>query len=214
MFRMLIDERGPWSAFPFPNNNETHWKLDKTEDNWRRRPKLKRNYKFDVKLCHPQKNKSSNQPNQQIEESSSSKGSNFPEQMKYFLLKGVRGITEEKLVDQSDESVDINSVDDSSLISSSSENKVSDYVNYGNDNADIVRDRKDIQSVSAETESDEVLKCCFVMSTFKNGYTYRSSVSFPGSLVNILCSDLTKKKTCREFINHAKSFTFYWPLFS
>ncbi|KAG0476323.1 hypothetical protein HPP92_013164 [Vanilla planifolia] len=34
MFRTLIDERGPWSANPFPNNNVTHWKLDKTEDNW------------------------------------------------------------------------------------------------------------------------------------------------------------------------------------
>lgn len=156
MFRSLVDERGPWSAFPFPNNNETHWKLDKTEDNWRRRRKLKRNYKFDVKLCYPQTNKSSNLPNQQIEESNSSKGSNFPEQMKFFLLKGVRGITEEKPVDQSDESVDFNSVDDASFISSS-ENQVSDYANYGNDNTDIVHDRKDIQSVSAETEPEEVL---------------------------------------------------------
>lgn len=173
MFRTLIDERGPWSAFSFPNNNETHWKLDKTEDNWRRRPKLKRNYKFDVKLCYPQTNKSSNQPNQQIEESNSSKWGHFPEQMKHFLLKGVRGITEEKPVDQSDESVDFNSVDDSSLISSS-ENQVSDYVNYGNDNTDIVHDRKDIQSVSAETESNEVLKCLSAFSTLKNGYTHRS----------------------------------------
>lgn len=162
MFRTLIDERGPWSAFPFPNKNETHWKLDKTEDNWRRRPKLKRNYKFDEKLCYPQTNKSSNQPNQQIEESNSSTGSNFPEQMKHFLLKGVRGITEEKPVDQSDESVDFNSVDDPSLISSS-ENQISDYVKDGNDNTDIVHNRKDIQSVSAETESDEVFNCLSVL---------------------------------------------------
>lgn len=173
MFRMLIDERGPWSAFPFPNNNETHWKLDKTEDNWRRRPKQKRNYKFDVKLCYPQTNRSSNQPNQQIGESNSSKGCYFPEQMKHFLLKGVRGIIEEKPVDQSDESVDFNLVEDPGL-NSSSENQVSDYAKDSNDNTNIVHDRKDLQSVSAETESDEVLKCLSVLSTYKNGYSYRS----------------------------------------
>lgn len=39
MFRTLIDERGPWSANLFPNGVVKHWKLDKTEDAWRRRPK-------------------------------------------------------------------------------------------------------------------------------------------------------------------------------
>ncbi|KAL0289478.1 UNVERIFIED_CONTAM: BEACH domain-containing protein B [Sesamum calycinum] len=51
--RLLIDERGPWSAKPFPNSLVTHWKLDKTEDGWRRRQKLRRNYHFNDKLCHP-----------------------------------------------------------------------------------------------------------------------------------------------------------------
>ncbi|KAH0452153.1 hypothetical protein IEQ34_019452 [Dendrobium chrysotoxum] len=155
MFRTLIDERGPWSACPFPNNNVTHWKLDKTEDNWRRRPKLKRNYKFDEKLCYPPKNKSSDQANQQIGECNSSKGGNFPEQMKRFLLKGVRGITEERPVDLTDEPVDLNSVKDPDL-NSSSENEVSDYIKDGKDDTDIMHDKKDLQSVSAETESDEV----------------------------------------------------------
>lgn len=161
MFRMLTDERGPWSSYPFPNNNATHWKLDKTEDNLRRRPKLKRNYNFDENLCYPPSNKSLNQTKQQIGECCSSKGSNFPEQMKHFLLKGVRGITEERAVDLPDDSVDLNSVKDPGLISSSV-NQVSDYLRNGNDNSDIEHDRKDLQSVSAEMESDEVLSYVFL----------------------------------------------------
>ncbi|MED6216742.1 hypothetical protein PIB30_010777 [Stylosanthes scabra] len=40
MFRSLIDERGPWSTNPFPNRAVKHWKLDKTEDTWRRIRKI------------------------------------------------------------------------------------------------------------------------------------------------------------------------------
>lgn len=211
MFRTLIDERGPWSAYPFPNNNVTHWKLDKTEDNWRRRPKLKRNYKFDEKLCYPPTNKSSDQANQQIGESNSSKRGNFPEQMKRFLLKGVRGITEESPVDLTDEPVDLNSVKDPDH-NRSSENQVSDYIKDGKDDTDIMHDKKDLQSVSAETESDEVLICLTMWSTYK--MVVLTAHFFPGSLVKFLCSYFTKMKTCRAFIRHAKISTFYWSVFS
>ncbi|KAI3896170.1 hypothetical protein MKX03_000290, partial [Papaver bracteatum] len=94
MFRTLIDERGPWSANPFPNSIITHWKLDKTEDTWRRRPKLRRNYCFEEKLCNPP----SLTPSSEASQTSNQKtgfASHIPDQMKHILLKGVRRITDE-----------------------------------------------------------------------------------------------------------------------
>ncbi|KAK8941578.1 hypothetical protein KSP40_PGU012221 [Platanthera guangdongensis] len=155
MFRTLVDERGPWSSNPFPNDNVTHWKLDKTEDNWRRRLKQKRNYKFDNKLCYPPTNKSSHQPNEEHGEYSNSVGSNFPEQMKHFLLKGVRGITEERSVDLSDESMDL-SAEKYPGLNSSSENQVSDHREVGTDNINNVHEWKDLPFISLETESDKI----------------------------------------------------------
>ncbi|KAJ4757798.1 BEACH domain-containing protein B [Rhynchospora pubera] len=93
IYRALTDERGPWSTRPFPNKMATHWKLDRTEDRWRRRQKLKRNYNFDERLCHPPAIKSSDEASNNLSESSM--GPNLPEKMKRFLLKGVKGITEE-----------------------------------------------------------------------------------------------------------------------
>ena len=93
MFCSLIDERGPWSANPFPYNTVTHWKLDKTEDAWRRRPKLRRNYHFDEKLLHPPSTVSSNEAILPANESKSVLGGHIPEQMKRFLLKVIRKIT-------------------------------------------------------------------------------------------------------------------------
>uniref|UniRef100_K3YP63 BEACH domain-containing protein B n=1 Tax=Setaria italica TaxID=4555 RepID=K3YP63_SETIT len=91
ILRALSDERGPWSAAPFPNNIVTYWKLDKTEDKWRRRLKLKRNYKFDERLCHPSSTKSSNENTAPTVDPSGS--TKIPEKLKHLLLKGVRGIT-------------------------------------------------------------------------------------------------------------------------
>ncbi|KAM0841857.1 hypothetical protein ACQ4PT_058739 [Festuca glaucescens] len=92
IFRALIDERGPWSANPFPNDVVTHWKLDKTEDKWRRRFKLKRNYMFDERLCQPSSSRNENTEPYDDQPSFSTK---VPEKMKRFLLKGVRGITDD-----------------------------------------------------------------------------------------------------------------------
>ncbi|KAF3447262.1 hypothetical protein FNV43_RR12442 [Rhamnella rubrinervis] len=95
LFRALIDERGPWSANPFPNGAIRHWKLDKTEDAWRRRLKLRQNYHFDEKLCHPPSSALSIEIAQSVTESKSGFVGHIPEQMKQFLLKGVRRITED-----------------------------------------------------------------------------------------------------------------------
>jgi hypothetical protein len=91
ILRALSDERGAWSAAPFPNNIVTYWKLDKTEDKWRRRLKLKRNYKFDERLCQPSSTKSSNENTAPTVDPSGS--TKIPEKLKHLLLKGVRGIT-------------------------------------------------------------------------------------------------------------------------
>ncbi|KAL3830393.1 hypothetical protein ACJIZ3_019195 [Penstemon smallii] len=94
-FRLLIDERGPWSANPFPNSTITHWKLDKTEDVWRRRQKLRRNYHFNDKLCHPSSIISIDGAFHSTSDSKFSYGSLTSEKMKQFSLKGIRGITDE-----------------------------------------------------------------------------------------------------------------------
>uniref|UniRef100_A0A162A6C6 BEACH domain-containing protein n=1 Tax=Daucus carota subsp. sativus TaxID=79200 RepID=A0A162A6C6_DAUCS len=93
--RTLIDERGPWSAMPFPNSSILHWKLDKTEDAWRRRQKLRQNYYFDKKLCYPHSSIPSTEGTDRVDESKFGIGSHIPEKMKQFLLKGIRQITEE-----------------------------------------------------------------------------------------------------------------------
>ncbi|MBA0567717.1 hypothetical protein Golob_005260 [Gossypium lobatum] len=95
MFRTLIDERGPWSANPFPNGAVIHWKLDKTEDTRRRRPKLRRNYHFDEKLCHPSSTSPCDEVTLPSSESKPSFVGHIPEQMKKFLLKGVHRITDD-----------------------------------------------------------------------------------------------------------------------
>lgn len=155
MFRTLTDERGPWSANPFPNGIITHWKLDKTEDIWRRRPKLKRNYHFDENLCHPRP-ASSSESIHLINEGQTDLGSNFPERMKRFLLKGIRGITEEG----SSEPCEADSEQGgqkTSVHDDSSDNQCSEFVIETSDQKGIIQDGKDPSSRTADTEASEVL---------------------------------------------------------
>lgn len=153
IFRALVDERGPWSANPFPNNSETHWKLDKIEDSWRRRLKLKRNYKFDERLCRPSTNKSSNETSQASECHMGTEG-NVPEQMKCFLLKGVRGITEEGSL-ENDEDAGDSTPQTESILSYSSESQ-NQNLKDSSDHLEIVHDRNDILSSNIEVETNEV----------------------------------------------------------
>ncbi|XP_057837661.2 BEACH domain-containing protein B isoform X1 [Cryptomeria japonica] len=101
MCRELTDERGPWSATPFPNNKLTRWKLDKTEDPCRRRMKLKRNYVFDEQLCHPPSTlvHDDSETGQNVDNSNPGMGINVLGEVKSFLLKGLRGISEEETFD-------------------------------------------------------------------------------------------------------------------
>lgn len=148
--RTLIDERGPWSANPFPNTTVTNWKLDKTEDTWRRRQKLRRNYHFDEKLCHPPSTIPSTEAPLPVNESKTGFGVHIPEQMKRFLLKGIRRITDEG----SSEPIE-NDPESSGHKASVSEDL--EVVKDISDQKDTIQDRKDTSSMSTESESSEVL---------------------------------------------------------
>lgn len=152
VFRSLIDERGPWSANPFPNCAVRHWKLDKTEDAWRRRPKLRQNYHFDEKLCYP--SSSALEKEATVLSCENKSGIPIPEQMKRFLLKGIRRITEEVNPE----------ADESDNESSSSKGMTSEEVPDGQssellkdgEQKDAIQERKDSSSPAFETDSGQV----------------------------------------------------------
>ena len=154
MFRTLIDERGPWSANPFPNAAVTHWKLDKTEDSWRRRPKLKCNYHFDEKLCQPPLSAISNQDNVPVTDSKSSFVGHIPEQMKRFLLKGVRRITEEG---NSETGEDDPSSQNSSILVDNPDRQFAELVKGNSDQKETVPGKGDSSFSSAEADVTEVV---------------------------------------------------------
>ena len=153
MFRSLIDERGPWSTNPFPNCAVTHWKLDKTEDTWRRRPKLRQNYHFDENLCNPPSVAGSGVATP-VNESNPGFVGNIPEQMKQLLLKGIRKITDEGTLDGNETNAEI-SGQKALVVSDNSDSQSSDLLKDSSDRKDTVQERKDISS-SSETEASEV----------------------------------------------------------
>jgi len=153
MFRSLIDERGPWSAKPFPNCVVTHWKLDKIEDTWRRRPKLRQNYHFDENLCSPLSSTGSGVATP-INESNHGFVGNIPDQMKQLLLKGIRKITDEGTLDINEANTDI-SGQKTQTPGDHSDCQSLDLIKDVSDRKDIVQERKDTSS-TPETEASEV----------------------------------------------------------
>lgn len=147
MFRTLIDERGSWSENPFPSKCVVYWKLDKTEDAWRRRQKLRRNYHFDEKLCHPL----SSEAILFVNENKTSFGGHISEQMKQFLLKGVHKVTDEGDSDLNEIGTDSTDQKDSQS-GDQIENMQSGTALDGNTSKDITNDR------GQETETTEVCK--------------------------------------------------------
>ncbi|CAI8599125.1 unnamed protein product [Vicia faba] len=155
MFRSLIDERGPWSTNPFPNSVVTHWKLDKTEDTQRRRPKLRQSYHFDENLCNPVSATASGFASP-VNESNPGFVGNIPEQMKQLLLKGIRKITDEGTFDTNETNAEI-SGPNTSIPSDHSDCQSSDLLKDTSDRKDIiVHERRDTPS-PPETEASEVL---------------------------------------------------------
>lgn len=155
MFRTLIDERGPWSANPFPNSVVRHWKLDKTEDAWRRRPKLRQNYHFDDKLCHPPSTASRTEDSLLVHEIKDGFVSHIPEQMKRFLLKGVRRITDEGSSEAGENDAEP-SVQKASISEDLSESQCSELAKGSSDQKDVIQDKKDAPSSSQEADTSEV----------------------------------------------------------
>ncbi|XP_071693148.1 BEACH domain-containing protein B isoform X2 [Rutidosis leptorrhynchoides] len=163
MLRTLIDERGPWSANPFPNNIVTHWKLDKTEDTWRRRQKLRQNYYFNDKLCHPPSalvtSGGAIMPSTS-ETKSSGFAAHIPQQMKLFLLKEIRRITDESFLESSVEQLDTadETTDQKKASSSTSEVLLLEGGGGGLKDESDPKDFHDHASTSIESEEDsEVL---------------------------------------------------------
>lgn len=159
IYRALTDERGPWSTKPFPNKMVTHWKLDRTEDKWRRRQKLKRNYKFDERLCHPPAIKSSDETSENLSELESSLGPSLPDKMKRFLLKGVKGITEESLEQTEDATgSDVNNSQNEDPSNSPEDaNNIISSAEYLSD----VHEKKESVYTPMEIDSSEVKKKSF-----------------------------------------------------
>ncbi|KAF6143571.1 hypothetical protein GIB67_029740 [Kingdonia uniflora] len=156
MFRTLIDERGPWSANPFQNNIITHWKLDKTEDSRRRRPKMKRNYRFDKKLCHPPPTTLNKETSPDVTGAKSGLGSHIPEQMKLLLLKGIRKITDAR-TSESENDLEPSMGKDYDDPDDSANNQHLEHTKDGRGEKDNVSDRKESSSTASEAESSEVL---------------------------------------------------------
>ncbi|KAG8069818.1 hypothetical protein GUJ93_ZPchr0006g46210 [Zizania palustris] len=153
IFRALSDERGPWSSNPFPNNIVTYWKLDKTEDKWRRRLKLKRNYKFDERLCQLP-SKSTNENNALSVDPSI--GAKIPEKMKHFLLKGVRGITGDVSSEPCEDNNDMSEPSQNMLSETQGSSDVADYAD-SSDYSAIVQNRKEPVSTGGDDIYAEVL---------------------------------------------------------
>ncbi|QHN94309.1 BEACH domain-containing protein B [Arachis hypogaea] len=155
MFRSLIDERGPWSTNPFPNHAVKRWKLDKTEDTWRRRPKLRQNYHFDENLCNPLSITSAEVATP-VNDSNPGVMANISEQMKELLLKGIRKITDEGSLDGNETNTEIGGQKTLILSDNPDCQQSSDILKESSDRKDTGQDRKDISS-SSDTEASEVL---------------------------------------------------------
>ena len=211
MFRALIDERGPWSANPFPNNAVTHWKLDKTEDTWRRRAKLRQNYRFDEKLCHPPSTAPSDEATLPANENKSGFVGLIPEQMKRFLLKGVRRITDEGSSESNDYDAE-QSGHKASVPKDPSDTHGSE-IKDSSDLKDVLQDIKDSSSSSPETEASEV--CVTICKNLKRGGGAANCIAyvliaFSGSFVGFMRTSYHKEKISWPFGSHERCLAFLW----
>lgn len=156
---MLIDERGPWSADPFPNSVDARWKLDKTEDGWRRRQKLRRNYHFDNKLCQPSSNTPSNEAPLSRNHSKLDSGGVTMEKMKQFSVKGIQRIAEEGSSEPSENEAESSQQQIAEVENSSSRQEATKE----SSEQEIGQDREDYPPVT-EPENNEVYIRAFMRS--------------------------------------------------
>lgn len=172
--------------------------------------KLKRNYKFDERLCQPLSTKSSNEnAAPSVDPFVSAK---IPEKMKRFLLKGVRGITG----DVGSESCEDNNDTSEPSQNKPSENQVSsDAANSdSSDYPTSVQNRKEQSSTGGENDYAEVNRFHYVRSNLVDLLLYPQTLSFPfhvpGAIFCSLRSCYTKKKTSWTIDYHSKCPAFFF----
>lgn len=99
LYRDLTGERGSWSSGRSENESPIYWKLDKMEDPYRRRPRMRPNYRFDPKLQLPPDEERTGWKSRKMIESLEDKGEGEGDQMPFFMKalrssSSVSGITE------------------------------------------------------------------------------------------------------------------------
>ncbi|KAL6873753.1 hypothetical protein ACP4OV_013835 [Aristida adscensionis] len=153
--RALMDERGPWSANPFPNNAVTHWKLDKTEDKWRRRFKLKRNYKFDERLCRPSKSRNTSSV------LAVDLNTKIHEKLRRVFLKGARGIIEGNGYEPFEDTNDTSESSQNDPLENQNLNNSADSSDY----CTAVHNKKEPSSANVDNDYTKVLcsVCCVLV---------------------------------------------------
>ena len=206
VFRSLIDERGPWSAMPFPNRATRHWKLDKTEDTWRRRQKLRQNYHFDEKLCHPSSSASEKEAVVATCENESGDGVPIPEQMKRFLLKGIRRITEEVYPEASES--DNESRCSKEICSEEVPDVLTSVQMKDDEQKGAVQERKDTPSPAFEIDSGQVYVNQMVTIVYVNTIFSLVSSSYTGSCDCTLHYGISKEKASWSLGSVEKCLTF------
>lgn len=116
---------------------------------WRRRQKLRQNYHFNDKLCHPPSTNPTSGTIPSTTETKSGFAAHIPQQMKQFLLKGIRRITDESFL----ESVELDA--ETAEQKASNSEVLSEGSKDDSDDKDF-HERKDHASTSIESEDSEV----------------------------------------------------------
>ncbi|GAB2211903.1 hypothetical protein Droror1_Dr00025242 [Drosera rotundifolia] len=207
VFWFLIDERGPWSANPYPNCTIIHWKLDKTENSWRRRHKLRQNYHFDERLCHPPTSSSDKDRVTLGSQGNSDSGVLFPGQMKHYLLKGIRRIADigsSEALDPEPGSSDTMHTEDMPDFRSSELDKDNSFAK------EPVQERKDAPSLVTESEVLASVPCVLVaakrkqagnLAIKKNLLHFYGEVLVEGAAASALFKDFVSLKNS-ESVQH------------
>lgn len=116
---------------------------------------MRRNYHFDEKLCHPSCTLPNSDALSTVSDGKTGFGSHIPEQMKRFLLKGIRKITDEGTLEMSENDAE-SSNSKATTPEDSSDRQFTELMKDGSDLKDIVQDRKGSSYSTTESENNEV----------------------------------------------------------
>lgn len=120
----------------------------------RRRQKLRRNYHFDEKLCCPTSTTPSVEALNPFNESKAGFAAHIPEQMKRFLLKGIRKITDEGSSELNESESELSGQKPGS--EDLSDRQYLEVVKESGDLKDIAKEDLDCSTTQMESEDSEV----------------------------------------------------------